>query len=123
MPAKLRPLEYPDRFEVRLVSGTGGIRWNRRWVNVSTVCVGESVGLEEIYDGIWTVYFGPRRLGRPLARQMRGEDAYGRRRRRTVYPMSPDSFVTISATAHRGDTFSPDYRRFHKRTVAMDGWI
>jgi putative transposase len=29
------------------------------WVNVSIVCVGEYVGLEEIDDGIWTVYFGP----------------------------------------------------------------
>jgi putative transposase len=30
------------------------------WVNVSIVCVGEYVGLEEIDDGIWNVYFGPR---------------------------------------------------------------
>jgi hypothetical protein len=29
------------------------------WVNVSIVCVGEYVGLEEIDDGIWNVYFGP----------------------------------------------------------------
>jgi hypothetical protein len=27
-------------------------------VNVSTVCIGENVGLEEIDDGIWNVYFG-----------------------------------------------------------------
>ena len=27
--------------------------------DVSTVCVGEYVGLEEIADGIWNVYFGP----------------------------------------------------------------
>ncbi len=43
MPAKLPPLEYPDRFEVRYLSANGGIRWNRRWVNVSTVCIGEYV--------------------------------------------------------------------------------
>jgi putative transposase len=29
------------------------------WVNVSIFCVGEYVGLEEIDDGIWNVYFGP----------------------------------------------------------------
>src|SRR5262249_7533012 len=28
MPARLPPLEYPDRFEVRYVSANGGIRWN-----------------------------------------------------------------------------------------------
>src|SRR2546426_5112001 len=47
MPDRLPPLEYPDRFEVRYVSANGGIRWNSRWVNVSTVCIGEYVGLEE----------------------------------------------------------------------------
>jgi len=84
MPATLPPLEYPDRFEVRYVSANGGIRWNRRWVNVSTVCIGEYVGLEEIDDGIWNVYFGPLKLGRLLERHLRIEDAYGRLRRRTV---------------------------------------
>ena len=68
------PLEYPDRFEVRYVSANGGIRWNRRWLNVSTVCIGEDVGLEEIGDGIWTVYFGPLKLGRLLEWHMRIED-------------------------------------------------
>lgn len=84
MPDRLPPLEYPDRFEVRYVSANGGIRWNHRWVNVSTVCVGEYVGLEEIDDGIWNVYFGPLRLGRLLERHMRIEDAYGKLRRRHV---------------------------------------
>jgi transposase InsO family protein len=78
MPSKLPPLEYPDRFEVRYVSANGGIRWHHRWVNVSHVCVGEYVGLEEIADGIWNVYFGPLKLGRLLERHMRIEDAYGR---------------------------------------------
>jgi transposase InsO family protein len=78
MPAKLPPLVYPDRFEVRYVSENGGIRWRRGWVNVSTVCIGEYVGLEEIDDGIWNVYFGPLKLGRLHDRHMKIEDAYGR---------------------------------------------
>ena len=81
MPTKLPPLEYPDRFEVRYVSANGGIRWNHQWVNVSHVCVGEYVGLEEIDDGVWNVYFGPLTLGRLLERHMRIEDAYGRLKR------------------------------------------
>jgi putative transposase len=82
MPNKLPPLEYPDRFEVRYVSANGGIRWKKHaWVNVSTVCIGEYVGLEEIDDGVWDVYFGPLRLGRLHDRLMRIEDAYGRLRR------------------------------------------
>jgi putative transposase len=82
MPTKLPPLEYPDRFEVRYVSANGGIRWHHQWVNVSHVCVGAYVGLEEIDDGVWNVYFGPLKLGRLLERHMRIEDAYGRRTRR-----------------------------------------
>ena len=82
MPHKLPPLEYPDRFEVRYVSANGGIRWNHQWVNVSHVCVGAYVGLEEIDDGVWNIYFGPLKLGRFLERHMRIEDAYGRLKRR-----------------------------------------
>ena len=84
MPDKLPPLQYPDRFEVRYVSANGGIRWNSDWVNVSTVCAGEYVGLEEIDDGIWNVYFGPLKLGRLHERQMRIEDEYGRLKRYKV---------------------------------------
>lgn len=82
MPNKLPPLEYPDRFEVRYVSANGGIRWNKNWVNVSVVCAGEYVGLEEIDDGIWNLYFGPLKLGRLHERLMRIEDEYGRIKRK-----------------------------------------
>jgi transposase InsO family protein len=78
MPVTLPPLEYPDRYEVRYVSANGGIRWNKQWVNVSSTCIGEYVGLEEIDDGIWDVYFGRLKLGRLLERRMKIEDAYGR---------------------------------------------
>jgi len=38
------------------------------------------VGLEEIDDGVWNVYFGPLKLGRFLERDRRIKDAYGRLR-------------------------------------------
>jgi len=84
MPTKVPPLQYPDRFEVRYVSANGGIRWNSHWVNVSIVCAGEYVGLEEIGDGIWNLYFGPLRLGRLHERHIRIEDEYGRLKRHKV---------------------------------------
>ena len=62
MPVKPPPLEYPDRFEVRYVSANGGIRWKCDWVKESIVCAGVYVGLEEIDDGIWNVYFDPLKL-------------------------------------------------------------
>ncbi len=42
---------------------------------------GEYVGLEEIDDGIWNVYFGPLKLGRLLEKHMRIEDAFGKLKR------------------------------------------
>jgi hypothetical protein len=45
---------------------------------LSIVCVGEYVGLEEIDDGLWGVYFGPLKLGRPNERRMLIEDEFGR---------------------------------------------
>jgi transposase InsO family protein len=89
-PERLAPLVYPAHFEQRLVSRNGGIRWNHRWVNVSHVLGGEYVGLEEVDDGIWAVYFGPLTLGRLDERDLRIEDALGRKARRQLSPMSPD---------------------------------
>lgn len=81
MPNKLLPLEYPDRFEVRYVSANGGIRWKNQWVNVTSTIIGDYVGLEEIDDGLWDVYFGPLKLGRLHERHMRIEDHRGRLKR------------------------------------------
>jgi len=46
------------------VSKNAGIRWRNTRVLVSHILAGEYVGLEEIDDGIWEVYYGPIRLGR-----------------------------------------------------------
>jgi putative transposase len=53
-------------------------------VKVSTVRAGEDVGLEEIADGIWDVYFRTLRLGRLDERPKRTQDEYGRLHRRDV---------------------------------------
>lgn len=81
MPSQLLAPQYPDRFEVRYVSANGGIRWRKHWVNVSTVLIGEYVGLEEVDDGQWDVYFGSYRLGTLQERFMRIEDVFGRLKR------------------------------------------
>jgi transposase InsO family protein len=84
MPSKLPELEYPDRFEVRYVSANGGFRWKSNWVCISHVLEGEHIGLEEIDDGVWNVYFGPVRLGRLLERHLRIEDDLGRLKRHNL---------------------------------------
>ena len=85
-PSKLPGLEYPGHFEVRRVRSNGGIRWAKTWINVSHVLVGEPVGLEEVDDGEWDLYFGRKKLGRLHERLGRVEDTNGRlaRKRATV---------------------------------------
>jgi putative transposase len=83
-PSRLPAIEYPAHFEVRLVSANGGIRWLNDWVNVSHVLAGEHVGLEEIDDGEWDLYFSRMKLGRFHERLRRVEDAHGRLARKHV---------------------------------------
>ena len=91
MPRSLPSIEYPAHWEVRLVSRNGGIRWNSNWVNVSHVLGGEYIGLEEIDNDLWSVYYGPIELGRFHEQELVIEDVLGRKeRRRKVSPMSPD---------------------------------
>jgi putative transposase len=70
-PARLPELTYPAHFERRRVSHNGGIRWHHRWVNVSHVLAEETIGLDEVSDGVWATYFGPVLLGRFDAREGR----------------------------------------------------
>jgi putative transposase len=90
LPKRLSPLEYPAHYEVRYVSANGGIRWKCAWVGVTHTLAGEFVGLHEVGDGLWDVYFGPVQLGRLDERKLRIEDQRGRWIRRQVSPMSPD---------------------------------
>jgi transposase InsO family protein len=86
LPRTLPPLEYPAHFEVRRVSENSGIRWKRAWVCVTHTLATEYVGLEEVDDGFWDVYFGPVKLGRMDERLGRIVDHNGRAVRRPSPP-------------------------------------
>ena len=83
-PNTLPPMEYPAHYEVRFVSGNGGIRWHNGWVNVSHVLAGQDIGFTEIDDGEWDVYFGRVKIGRFHERLRRIEDAQGQLARKRV---------------------------------------
>jgi hypothetical protein len=94
-PRKLAELEYPGHYERRYVSENCGIRWKCAWVNVTTTLAHEWVGLEEVGDWLWDVYFSRLRLGRLGERRMQIEDPYGRWPRwEALSPMSLDRSVT-----------------------------
>lgn len=73
-PARVQPVDYPAHFEVRYVSRNNGIRWKHHWVNVSSVLAEEYVGLEEIDDGVWALYFANYLLARLNERTRRLEE-------------------------------------------------
>ena len=81
MPPRLPMIEYPAHYEVRRVSKNCGIRWKKKRVCVSQVLAGDYVGLEEIDDGVWDMYYGPVWLGRFFEKIMKIEDEKGKLQR------------------------------------------
>jgi transposase InsO family protein len=71
-PERLPELEYPGYFHCQKVSANGIAYWTGRRIYIGYLLAGEQVGLEEVDDGIWAVYFGPVRLGSFDERQTKG---------------------------------------------------
>ena len=63
MPQKLPELEYPSYYRVKRVSSSGLVYINNLCVYIGHLLNGERIGLEEVDDGAWDVFFGPIRLG------------------------------------------------------------
>lgn len=63
-PTRLPPPEYPAHFEVRRVRTDGSIKWQGRLLFITTCLCSELVALEEIADGLWSVWFMAHLLGR-----------------------------------------------------------
>jgi hypothetical protein len=65
----LPTLEYPDHFLVKRVTNAGTIRFKTRLLYVSTALKQHRIGLDEVDDGIWSVFFCNVLLGRIDERQ------------------------------------------------------
>jgi transposase InsO family protein len=63
-PTRLPRPEYPGHDEIRRVGSNGCILWKGRPLSLSHCLCGEDVGLEEVDDGIWSLFFGPLLLAR-----------------------------------------------------------
>ena len=61
-PRRLEEPSYADAAQVRRVRHNGEIRWSQDTIYVSSVLVGEPVGIYEVADG-WLVRYGPIELG------------------------------------------------------------
>jgi transposase InsO family protein len=70
-PETLPPIEYSGHLETRKVGQNGMMRWKNGVIFTSKTLCGEWVGLEEIDDGVWSLYYGPVLLARFDEREMR----------------------------------------------------
>jgi transposase InsO family protein len=61
---RLPPVDYPSHFLVKRVTGAGTVRFKTRLLYVSTALRAQPIGLEEVDDGIWSVYLCDVLLGR-----------------------------------------------------------
>jgi hypothetical protein len=64
MPKRIEPYEYPSHYLVRRVSRAGTIRVLRRQIFVSNTLQEDDVGLEEVDDGVYDLYFCFYQIGR-----------------------------------------------------------
>lgn len=61
---KIEEWVYPSYCEVRRVTKNGALRWrSTKWVMVATSLIDKHVGLEELGNGIWRIYFRQKMLG------------------------------------------------------------
>ena len=63
MPAQLPELIYPGHYRINPVSCNGHVYCFSSILYVGHILKGERIGMEEVRDGIWKVYFGPIYLG------------------------------------------------------------
>lgn len=82
LPERPDPIEYPGHYEIRRVSGDCTLRWKGRKVFVSSLLKYRSVGLEQVADQVWSVFFGPVHLGWLDETDYRIMDVKNRARRR-----------------------------------------
>jgi transposase InsO family protein len=63
-PSTLPPIEYPGHLEIRKVDDRGYIKWRNDKLFLSHTLCGEFVGLEEIDEKVWSLYYSSILLAR-----------------------------------------------------------
>ena len=56
-PARLPAVEYPGHFLVKKVTTGGTFRFHNKVLYVANALTNQHIGLEEIEDGLWAIYF------------------------------------------------------------------
>jgi putative transposase len=63
-PERVAPPQYPGHIELRRVSNAGCFRLHSGQIFLSQALNGETIGLEEVQDGLWNILYYETLLGR-----------------------------------------------------------
>jgi transposase InsO family protein len=63
LPKKIEPVEYDSWMAIRRVVPSGGIMWRNNYIYVSQALAGEPVGLKQISETTWELWFSSYLLG------------------------------------------------------------
>jgi putative transposase len=55
--ARLLPIEYPGHYLVKRITNAGTFRFKKRLLFIAHALAPHTIGLEEIADGVWSIYF------------------------------------------------------------------
>jgi transposase InsO family protein len=55
--ARLFPIEYPGHFLVKRITNAGTFRFKKRLLFIAHALAPHTIGLEEVNDGVWSIYF------------------------------------------------------------------
>jgi transposase InsO family protein len=61
-PAAMPPIDYDSEFEVRRVTQEGRIKFHGRYIFVSKAFCGDPVGLRQVGEAVWDVYYCHQRV-------------------------------------------------------------
>ena len=56
-PRRVPPIEYPGHYLVKRITSGGTFRFGRRLLILATPLEGYDVGLDEVDNGVWSIYF------------------------------------------------------------------
>jgi putative transposase len=63
-PGRLPTIEYPGHFQVRFVCNAGTFRFKNKLIFIANALKQNHIGLDEVDDGIWSIYFSTTLLAR-----------------------------------------------------------
>lgn len=60
---KTTAIDYDSTMQVRKVNANGEIKWQGHQIFASEVLIGANIGLSQVGEHLWSIHFGPVRLG------------------------------------------------------------